>query len=130
MLQNTDMGGKGMNNNRGLLATGIILLCVGIVLFFVGYNVVSEITAYDVEGIPISEWLMGLSPSLRQQYETGQSYMQYGSILVIIGLISCVLFIILSRKKLEEDSMKILKSRYAKGEITKEEFEQMKKVLE
>ena len=88
-----------MNNNRGLLATGIILLCVGIVLFFVGYNVVSEITAYDVEGIPISEWLMRLSPSLRQQYETGQSYMQYGSILVIMGLISWVLFIMVSRKK-------------------------------
>ena len=119
-----------MNNNRGLLATGIILLCVGIVLFFVGYNVVSEITAYDVEGIPISEWLMGLNPSLRQQYETGQIYMQYGGILVIIGLISCILFIILSRKKPEEESMKILKSRYAKGEITKEEFERMKKDLE
>ena len=118
-----------MNNNRGLLATGIILLCVGIVLFFVGYNIVNEITAYDVEGIPISEWLMGLNPSLRQQYETGQSYMQYGSISVIIGLISCILFIIISRKKPEEDSMKILKSRYAKGEITREEFEQMKKDL-
>jgi len=49
---------------------------------------------------------------------------------VIIGLISCILFIIVSRKKPEEDSMKILKSRYAKGEITKEEFEQMKKDLE
>ena len=115
---------------KQLIILGIISLCVGIVLFFVGYNIVSEITAYDVEGIPISEWLMGLNPSLRQQYETGQSYMQYGSISVILGLTSCIVFIILSRKKQEEDSMKILKSRYAKGEITKEEFEEMKKNLE
>ena len=118
-----------MNNKRGLLASGIILLCVGIAIFFVGYSMVSEITKYDVEGIPISEWVMGLSPSLRQQYETGQLYMQYGSISVILGLTSCIVFIILSRKKQEEDSMKILKSRYAKGEITKEEFEEMKKNL-
>ena len=119
-----------MNNYRGLLASGIILLCVGIVVFSVGYNMVSEITKYDVEGIPISEWIMGLSSSLRQQYETGQSYMQYGGISVIIGLISCILFIIVSRKKPEEGSIKILKSRYAKGEITKGEFEQMKRDLE
>lgn len=115
---------------KQLIILGIISLCIGIVLFFVGYNIVSEITAYDVEGLPISEWLMMLSPSLRQQYETGQLYMQYGSILVILGLISCILFIILSRKKPEEDSKKILKSRYTKGEITKEEFEQVKKDLE
>jgi len=115
---------------KGVVASGIISLCVGIVVFFVGYNMVNEITAYDVEGIPISEWLMGLSPSLRQQYETGQLYMQYGSILVIIGLISCILFIIISRKKPEEDSMKILKSRYTKGEITKEEYEKKKKDIE
>ena len=119
-----------MANYRGLLALGIIFLCVGIVVFSVGYNMVSEITKYDVEGIPISEWIMALSSSLRQQYETGQSYMLYGSISVIIGLISCILFIVKSRKKPEEDLLKILKSRYAKGEITKEEFKQMKKDLE
>ena len=34
------------------------------------------------------------------------------------------------KPKVEEESIKILKSRYAKGEITKEEFEQMKKDLE
>ena len=115
---------------KGLVASGIICLCVGIVVFFVGYSMVSEITAYDVEGIPISEWLMGLNPSLRQQYETGQFYMQSGGILVILGLFSCILHFILSRKKPEEDLIKILKTRYAKGEITKEEFEQMKKDLE
>jgi uncharacterized membrane protein len=112
---------------KELLASGIIVLCVGIVIFFVGYSMVSEITTYDVEGIPISEWLMELSPSLRQQYERGQFYMQSGGILVIIGLISCIVFAIQSCKKSEEESMKILKSRYAKGEINKEEFEEMKK---
>ena len=34
------------------------------------------------------------------------------------------------KKPDDEDIMKILKIRYAKGEITKEEFEQMKKDLE
>lgn len=48
-----------------------------------------------------------------------------GFFLWIIGLI-----IILLIPKDSEESSKILKSRYVKGEITKEQFDQMKKDLE
>lgn len=54
-----------------------------------------------------------------------------------IGLIVLVIWIILQnmntknpRQNSEENALEILKKRYAKGEITKAEFEEMKKDLD
>ena len=54
-------------------------------------------------------------------------------ILVIVGLVFLIKWIILQNKPIEsradDNSLEILKKRYARGEIDKEEFEQKKKVL-
>jgi putative membrane protein len=47
----------------------------------------------------------------------------------IIFLIIAVLKSIFKREHLPETALDILKKRYAKGEINKDEFEQMKKTL-
>ena len=189
----------------GVLALGLILLIFGILFYFIGNNLVQEVEAYDVEGIPISE-ILKLDSGVRAKYDTGKSLVMFGSIFGIVGFILCIAGIAapskkrgdkddlskkmptsvlgevigefkeknrkssqaeceicgklkdtrelevtnvgsnelylcekcrkLNEKKTEKtnagdnEPVKILKLRYAKGEITKEEFEQMKKDLE
>jgi len=55
----------------GILAIGLILLIFGLFLYFSGNNMVQQVEAYDVEGIPISE-ILKLHPDFRQKYDTGQ----------------------------------------------------------
>jgi putative membrane protein len=54
-------------------------------------------------------------------------------IVVIVGLVFLIKWIVQQNKpvesKLEENSLEILKKRYAKGEIDKQEFEQKKRDL-
>jgi putative membrane protein len=54
-------------------------------------------------------------------------------IAVIVGIIFLVKWIVMQSRtgeqKREESSLEILKKRYARGEIDKDEFEQKKKVL-
>ena len=54
-------------------------------------------------------------------------------ILVIVGLVFLIKWIVQQSKQVEhshsENSLEILKKRYARGEINKEEFEQKKKGL-
>lgn len=69
-----------------------------------------------------------------------------GVILFIVGLCVCIVGTIISNKKTipkftpvshpvshpipQDEAIKILRNRYAKAEVTKEQFEQMKKDLE
>ena len=63
----------------GILAVGMILLILGIFLYFSGNNMVQQVEAYDVEGIPISEILKLVSSDARRQYEVGQQMKMFGS---------------------------------------------------
>jgi len=85
----------------GILAAGIILLIFGIFLYFTGNNMIREIEAYDVEGIPISEILKLVSPDVREHYETGQSMVMFGTIFGIVGFIVCIAGIAAPSKKPE-----------------------------
>jgi len=63
----------------------------------------------------------------------GGGFMWIFWILVIVGLVFFIKWIVLQNKPGESraigNSLEILKSRYARGEIGKEEFEQKKKGL-
>lgn len=53
-------------------------------------------------------------------------------ILIIVGIIFLIKYLVTqsgSQKSSSESPLEILKKRYAKGEITKEEFERMKKEI-
>ena len=83
----------------GILAVGIILLILGIFLYFTGNNMVEEVEAYDIEGIPISEILKLVSEDARRQYEMGQSMVTFGTIFGIVGFIVCIAGIAAPSKK-------------------------------
>ncbi len=51
-------------------------------------------------------------------------------ILVIVGLVFLVKWLVQQGRKSESSALEILKKRYARGEINKEEFEQKKKGLQ
>ena len=74
----------------GILATGIILLILGIIFFFSGQQMVRQVEAYDVYDLPISEVWKTVSSSARNQYETGQAMIMFGGIFGLVGLILCI----------------------------------------
>jgi putative membrane protein len=52
--------------------------------------------------------------------------------LIVVGIILLVVFDIIpyrSKTELEENAMEIIKKRFARGEIEREEFEERKKIL-
>ena len=56
-------------------------------------------------------------------------------LIILVVLVGVAIYFIKNREKLKQDNgedsaLTILKQRYAKGEITKEQFEEMKKDLE
>jgi len=58
--------------------------------------------------------------------EFGWIFVVIFSVLIILGIAHLVNLITGSRRISEESPLRILKRRYAKGEITREEFEKMK----
>lgn len=53
--------------------------------------------------------------------------------IIVVGIILLVLFNIIPyrpKTELEDDALKMLKKRFARGEIEREEFEERKKILE
>ena len=65
----------------------------------------------------------------------GYGWYSYGWVYAVIGVIIllAILYLVFRRpetqEKRDDRALQILKERYAKGEITKEEFEEMKKEL-
>ncbi len=62
--------------------------------------------------------------------EFGWLFIVVFSILIILGIVYLVILLSRGREKHGESPMRILKRRYASGEITKEEFEKMKDEIE
>ena len=181
----------------GIVAIGIALVIFGLFFYFIGNNAINEVEAYDVEGIPVSEFIKTIDTGTRNKYNIGQTMVMFGAIFFTVGFIICLVGIMASSKEKigkkfsflntieqykdfhkskaecevcgnqfdskdlnvrkvgknelfvckdcwkklsnellnkesnnDEDLLKILKTRYVKGEITKKEFEQMKKDIE
>jgi len=90
--------------------------------------------------IPLSFILLSLSCVYPGRYMMDWGHMKYGfggviMWIILLILIGVVIYFVINRQKLikredEETPLEILKKRYAKGEISKQEFEKMKKDLE
>jgi uncharacterized membrane protein len=128
-----------------MVAIGSILILVGGGLVYISYSTIDEIESYNILGLPIDDFLEEFNPELRGQYILAHFVILFGSIVLITGGILLYMGILSIKplKKtfqpkeharllsdganLEEDPLKILQLRYAKGKISREEFMQMKK---
>ena len=127
-----------MDKDVRFVIGGGVLLSLGIILFSIGFSTIKNIEANDVLGIPVSEFLMTLSTDIRNTYLLSQIAEISGIIFIIIGMILMVSGIIFPDEKeisksppvSHDEAQKILRTRYAKGEVSKEQYEQMKKDLE
>ena len=123
----------------GVLGGGILLVIIGIILYFVGNNMVQQ-----------SVWYIISPDTYQSMSSTGNAMVMFGYIFGIVGFIFCIAGIFapsvvsednnselkekiheeISSDKKSDEAMDILNKRYAKGEITKEGYEQMKKDID
>ena len=124
--------------NKKIFGSGAVLLIIGIAFLMIGYLTVQNVLSYNILNLPIHELLMLLDPEIRSYYEIGNALFYIGIILGIVGIALFIAGASLPDKeckrdekpKADNDALKTLKSRYVKGEITKEEFEGMKKDID
>ena len=121
--------------NKKIFGSGAVLLIIGIAFLVIGYLAVQNVLSYNILNLPIHELLMLLDPEIGSYYEIGNALFYSGILLGIVGIALFIAGASLPDKeckrdekpKTDDEPLKTLKSRYVKGEITKEEFEHMKK---
>jgi putative membrane protein len=108
-----------------ILKTGIIIL--GVVLLIIGFYLIEEYSKF----VTLAEAYAGDWAVLSPEYREYRSMVILGQILTAIGIILIIVGIIVKIKSRTKrtSNLDILKERYAKGEITKEEFDEMKEDL-
>lgn len=84
----------------GIVVIGIILLISGLLLYVTGNEIIAQIEAYNVGGIPISEFIMFVRPDIKKQYEMAQAFIIVGGILGVIGFLVCISGISISKQKI------------------------------
>ena len=120
--------------NKKIFGSGAVLLIIGIAFLMIGYLTVQNVLSYNILNLPIHELLMLLDPEVRSYYEIGNALYYIGILLGIVGLALFIAGVSLPDKeckrdeklKTDDNALTTLKSRYVIGEITKDEFEQMK----
>jgi len=128
---------------------GGVFAILGTLLLFYGSYLIQSVEVNDVEGIPINDFLMTINDDSKAMYQLGKITQISGGIILIIGMCLIVVGGIIPDKKIRPKSSPVsqsevinkspsvsyyktqnnLKTRYTKGEITKEQYEQMKKDL-
>ena len=131
--------------NKGILLSGITLILIGVEVLGLVYTKTGITTSYLVLTTIILA--AGISIAIRgysMKSEFRYSKIIFGVLLIIFvylgadmffhypyriiiqfGAIAIIIWILRKNKK-KPDSLEILKQRYAKGEITKEEFDKIK----
>jgi uncharacterized membrane protein len=115
---------------RGVVAGSIIIIILSLIALSVSVWVFHNNSIYLQTGQPTS-------PRLIEQFGFGLFMLIFGIIMIIIGFTLLIGgFLTKSKsivgkieKNIDDETVKALKLRYAKGELTKEQFEQMKKDL-
>ena len=107
----------------GLFAVGAVILIVGIVII-----------ANDQPRVSAVESMFGGWAMLSPEYQSIVQELMFGYVLAVFGIVLIIAGAIAPSKSEEDEetdtnSIDILKERYAKGEITKEEFDKMKEDL-
>jgi len=101
----------------GIFIIGAVLLVLGIFL----------VADYSRMTILMESYAGGLAV-LSEDYQIWRAYVILGQIITVTGIIiiSVGIFVHLKSRIKGTSNLEILKERYAKGEITKEEFDKMK----
>jgi len=125
----------------GIITGGAILLVLAILFYFVPISQDGH-TAFQDDEICTSGGAnqMGMAYGLTNVMQECQfakliTFVIYGSglvgiILITVGAVVPGIKEKDSEREVEDDALDILEKRYAKGEVTKEEFDKMKKDLE
>ena len=127
--------------NRKYLVGGAFLIVIAFILWAIVYYIDSSVTnnLNNVENEYLNDWLSNEKKEAYnealKQYNDARSYIASASILIVIlALIGFILVVISNFKGEKESNYDIAKERlderYAKGEITKKEYEKMKKDIE
>jgi len=123
---------------------------VAFLFVFVGTEMRQNVESYNVGGIPTSDFFRIISSDFNTYYIYSWVFLIGGGIGLTIGFVLIILFALLQGKEsitkskvknifsqndikdvpAKDDAINILRTRYAKGEITKKQFEEMKKDLE
>lgn len=133
------------------LVGGVITMIMGFLVFFVAtFAKAFGSTMQGLEYLPVLSFIGGIMGIVGGSIgkKVGGGLMIFGGIFALVGaglfgILGLVLLVvggvlafkeghkpIVESKEKEEKSIDVLKMRYAKGEITSEEYEQMKKDLE
>ena len=91
-------------------------------------NIIKRFVELPVYNVPL--FLVGIWQALTRDIETETLWFFVGIFLMIITSHNIYKFYMNRLKRSQNQAIDILKERYAKGEITKEEFNDMKKDLE
>jgi len=88
-------------------------------------NIIKRFVEHPVYNVPL--FLVGIWQALTRDIETETLWFFVGIFLMIITSHNIYKFYMNRLKRSQNQAIDILKERYAKGEITKEEFDKMKK---
>jgi putative membrane protein len=125
--------------NIAIISVGCLLLVIAVVGYITPFNMGWTIPGIDA----ICSGDMGqLGQTLSAEIQQGCSDYKLATLgiygLGLVGIILIIVGAVISRgqkeahheREVEDDAIDILEKRYAKGEITKEEFDKMKEDLE
>jgi uncharacterized membrane protein len=115
---------------RGIVAGSIIIIILAIIALSISAWVFHNNSIYLQTGQPSN-------PGLTEQFGFALFMLIFGIIMIVIGFTLLIggfvtkpkIRVGITEKSKEDEVSKALNLRYAKGEITKEQFDQMKKEL-
>jgi uncharacterized membrane protein len=115
---------------RRIVAGSIIIIILSLIALSISVWVFHNNSIYLQTGQPTS-------PRLIEQFGFGLFMLIFGIIMIIIGFTLLIGGFVakpkskvgIIEKSIDDEALKALKLRYAKGEITKEQYEQMRKEL-